>query len=191
MTTKKTANSKKQKPVSKKDLPAIDIYRLLSLIPLFPHHKIGIFPTGDGTSLTIPLAKNVFYGSVDAIDYQKKMLDKTKESLVKNKLTNVELNIMKDNTLPIKNNSLDGMILPFPKQEISNIQATLESIAQCLKKIGWVVAIEWHKNATPSGPPQTKRISGSTLRSYFEKVGFRFVSHRSFNENYYILLMRK
>jgi ubiquinone/menaquinone biosynthesis C-methylase UbiE len=191
MATKQTTRSKKQIPVSKRDLPVIDIHRLLSLIPLFPHHKIGVFPTGDGTSFTIPIAKNVFYGSVNAIDYQKKMLDKTKESLEKNKLTNVELNLTKDNTLPIENNSLDGMILPFPKQNIPNIQTILQEIPKSLKNLGWIIAIEWHKHKTPSGPPLTKRISESTLRSYLEKVGLRFVSYRSFSENYYILLMRK
>ena len=191
MTTKKTARSKQQKSSPKKDLPIIDIHRLLSLIPMFPHHNIGIFPTGNGTSLTIPLAKNVYYGSVDAIDYHQKMLDQTKKTLMKNKLTNVELHITKDDKLPLKNSSLDGMILPFPKQEIANIQTTLKEVSKCLRNLGWVVAIEWHKTQTPIGPPQTKRIAGSTLRTYFEKVGFRFVSYRSFDENYYILLMRK
>ena len=36
MTTKKTARSKQQKSSPKKDLPIIDIHRLLSLIPMFP-----------------------------------------------------------------------------------------------------------------------------------------------------------
>ena len=84
MTTKKTARSKQQKSSPKKDLPIIDIHRLLSLIPMFPHHNIGIFPTGNGTSLTIPLAKNVYYGSVDAIDYHQKMLDQTKKIIAAN-----------------------------------------------------------------------------------------------------------
>ena len=149
MTTKKTARSKQQKSSPKKDLPIIDIHRLLSLIPMFPHHNIGIFPTGDGTSLTIPLAKNVYYGSVDAIDYHQKMLDQTKKTLMKNKLTNVELHITKDDKLPLKNSSLDGMVLPFPKQEIANIQTTLKEVSKCLKNLGWVVAIEWHKTQTP------------------------------------------
>ena len=191
MATKQTARSKKQKPVSKRDLPDIDIHRLLSLIPLFPHHTIGIFPSGDGSSFTIPIAKSVFYGSVNAINYHKKMLDQTKESLMKIKLTNVELNLTKNNTLSIDHNSLDGMVLPFPKQEIPNIQTILKEIPKFLKNLGWIVVIEWHKHKTPSGPPQTKRISESTLRSYLEKVGFRFVSYRNFSENYYMLLMRK
>ena len=90
------------------------------------------------------------------------------------------------------NKNIDSiLVIPFPKQEIANIQTTLKEVSKCLKNLGWVVAIEWHKTQTPIGPPQTKRIAGSTLRSYFEKVGFRFVSYRSFDENYYILLMRK
>ena len=176
--------------VSSERRRALDTYRLLSMIPVLPHHVVADIGCGPGY-FTIPLAKYLFDGKVFALDVQQEMLDAAKEALQAINLTNVEVVLSEEEKLPLEDECLDGTLAAFVLQEAENPTALLEEARRCLRKSGWLVLLEWHKRKTEEGPPVRQRIEEKKLRTMAEKVGFRFGSRRDLNGAQYMLLMRK
>ena len=169
---------------------ALDTHRLLSMIPVLPHHVVADIGCGPGY-LTIPFAKYLFDGKVFALDVQQEMLDATQEALEAVNLSNVEVMLSEEERLPLEDECLDGTIAAFVLQEADSPNALLKEARRCLKKSGWLALLEWHKRKTDEGPPLKRRIEEKRLRTMAEKQGFRFGSRRDLNGSQYMLLMRK
>lgn len=169
---------------------ALDAQRLLSLIPVMPHHVVADIGCGPGY-FTVPFAKYLFDGKLFALDIQQEMLDATREQLKAVNLTNVEIKLSEEEKLPLEDESLDGGLAAFVLQEAENPDALLKEARRCLKKSGWLALLEWHKKKTKEGPPVKQRIEEKKLRSMAEKLGFRFGSRHDLNGSQYMLLMRK
>lgn len=169
---------------------SLDIHRLLSLIPVMPYHVIADIGCGPGY-FTIPLAKYLFDGKVFALDVQQEMLDATKGEVKAVNLTNVKMVLSEEETLPLKDASIDGGLAAFVLQEAENPTALLMESHRALKKSGWLAILEWHKRKTRDGPPVKQRIEEKKLRGMAEKLGFKFRSRHDLNGSQYMLIMRK
>ena len=167
-----------------------DTYRLISLIPILPHHHVADIGCGTGY-FTVPLAKFVFDGKVYALDVRQKMLDATREALEALNLTNVEPMLLEEKKLPLEDESLDGAIIAFGLGGADGARALLKDTLRCLRKSGWLAILEWHKREMDEGPPLRRRMDEDKLRGIVQKLGFRLKARRDFNGKQYVMLMRK
>ena len=169
---------------------SLDVFRVTSLIPIFPHHVIADIGCGPGF-FTVPLAKHVFDGKIYAIDVQQEMLDAAKEGLERIRLTNVELILSKDDRLPLDDDSLDGALAAFVVHEAENPKSLLEDTRRCLRRGGWIALLEWNKREMEEGPPLEDRIDELDLYEMAYETGFRSLGRYTLNDNQYMLVMRK
>jgi ubiquinone/menaquinone biosynthesis C-methylase UbiE len=176
--------------VSSERRKSLDTYRLISLIPILPHHWVADVGCGPGY-FTVPLGKNLFDGKVFALDVQQEMLDATQKALDDIHLTNVEVMLSKEKELPLDDECLDGALVAFVLQEADNPRALLTEIRRCLKKAGWLAILEWQKRKTDDGPPVSQRIDEERMRAMTEKLGFRISARHSLNGQQYMMLARK
>ena len=167
----------------------LDVHQVMSVIPILPYHSVADVGCGKGY-FTVPLAKYLFDGKVYALDADQKMLDATKESADRSRLTNVEPILAKGYKLGLDEDSLDGALAAFVVHEVA-AEDLLKQLHKCVRKGGWVALLEWRKEKMDEGPPLTKRVDEDDLRKLAEGVGFRFTTRRSLNEKQYMLLLRK
>ena len=67
----------------------LDIYHIMSLLPVMPYQEIADVCCGEGT-LSVPLGKLVYRGKVTALDTVKKDLTAARKQLKNIRLTNVK-----------------------------------------------------------------------------------------------------
>ena len=169
----------------------LDIYHIMSLLPVMPYQEIADVCCGEGT-LSVPLGKLVYRGKVTALDTVKKDLTAARKQLKNIRLTNVKASHISDETsLPLKDESIDGAMASFFYQASKNPQSILKELSRSLKKGGWLALIEWQKEFGESAPPEQKKISPEKCREIAEKEGFRFYIRHDLSDMAYMLLLRK
>ena len=151
---------------------------------------IAVVGCGSG-KFAIALGKYVFSGKVHALDSNKASLDAVEEERKRINLNNIELGDLKDDKLPLDDESVDGAFIGFYLNEASKPKKLLEEAKRCLKKGGWIVALEWAKVEMEQGPPLKQRIAVADLRKLIEDAGFKFTSRHDLNTRQYMLILRK
>ena len=168
---------------------SLDMYRLLSLIPILPHLAIADIGCGPGF-FTVPLAKYLWDGKLFAVDIKQEMLDAAKEAVDSERLSNVEFVKSTERRLPLKKDSLDGSVVAFVIQEAAGRESLLKEIRRCQRTPGWAVILEWHKKKSKEGPPFQQRIKDTDMMNLLEKTGFRVSTKRDLNNQQYMIVAR-
>ena len=168
----------------------VDLFRIMSLIPISPHNVVADVGCGPGF-FTVPLGKAVFHGKVHALDVQQEMLDAAMERLKGVRLSNVEATLSEENSIPLDDESLDGVFAAFMIHEVEDSKALLTDCLRSLRKGGWLALLEWYKHEMEDGPPLEDRIDEPDLRSIAIDAGFRLTASHGLNEKHYMLVMRK
>ena len=169
---------------------SIDTIRLLSLIPVLPHHVVADVGCGEGY-FTVALAKYLFDGKVFALDGRKELLNATQEALKAAQLTNVEVTESRAKKLPIEDEALDGVLLAFVLHAAGDPKRLIKETYRCLRKGGWSAILEWRNKETAEGPPLDHRIGSDEMASLVEGAGFRISSRRDVTSAHYLLVVRK
>ena len=154
---------------------ALDMYRLLSLMPILPHHVVADIGCGPGF-FTVPLAKYLWDGKLYAVDIQQEMLDAAKEAVESERLSNVELVRSTERRLPLDKEGLDGALMAFVLQEAAGRKSLLKEVRRCMRTPGWAVVIEWHRKESEEGPPFKQRIEDTEMVKLLDEAGFRVAS---------------
>lgn len=168
---------------------SLDMYRMLSLIPILPHHVIADIGCGPGF-FTVPLAKYLWDGKIYAVDIKQEMLDAAKEGVDRERLSNVEYVKSTERRLPIKKGILDGAVAAFVIQEAAGRESLLKEIHRCMRTPGWTVILEWHRKKSKEGPPLKQRIADTDMMNLLEKTGFRVASKHDLNSQHYMIVAR-
>ena len=168
---------------------SLDMYRLLSFIPILPHHAIADIGCGPGF-FTVPMAKYLWDGKLFAVDIKQEMLDAAKEAVDSERLSNVEFVKSTERRLPLKKDSLDGAVVAFVIQEAAGRESLLKEIRRCQRTPGWAVILEWHKKKSKEGPPFQQRIKDTDMMNLLEKTGFRVSTKRDLNNQQYMIVAR-
>ena len=171
-------------------LQELDPYRVMSMIPLLPYQVIAVVGCGSG-KFTIALGKYVFSGKVHALDSSKAALDAVEEERKRINLNNIELGDLKDDKLPLDDDSADGVFAAFSLYKAANTSDILSDAYRSLRKGGWFVILEWHRKRTKNGPPVRERLDEPKLIELAKKAGFRLTSTHPLNEEHYMIVMRK
>ena len=179
----------------KADLLSADRYettdpqRLISMLPVLVYHEVADIGCGPGF-FTIPFAKYLFDGKVYAIDVQQEMLDAAQEQVKEVNLTNVEMKLAGENELPLEDDSLDGAFIAFVLHETESPTTMLSEARRCLRKGGWLAALE-HKETAEDGPPVNRRLDETEVGDMARELGFRIETAHNLNDHHYMLVMRK
>ena len=176
--------------VSRDRRNALDVYKLLRIIPILSHHAVADVGCGPGF-FTIPMAKMVFDGRIYALDIQDEMLDAVRAEVEKVNLTNVEVVKSQEKKLPLEDESVDGVLAAFVLQEATSPKTLLKEALRTLKTHGWLVVLEWYKEEMEEGPPVSQRIDMEDMKEMTTKAGFRVREARDLNGKQYMVMARK
>ena len=169
----------------------LDIYHIISLLPIMPYHEIADICCGVGT-LSVPLGKAVYRGKVTAFDSDKANLTVARRELKNIRLSNVQAKHMaNEKKLPLKDESLDGVMASFFKQASKTPSDILGEAHRVMRNGAWLALMEWRKDYTDQGPVVKSRISQDECRAMAEDKGFRFYMRHDFSEMAYMLLFLK
>ena len=170
----------------------LDIYHIMSLLPVMPYNNITELGCGDG-SITVPLAKLVYRGKVSTFDTVKKRLTITRKSVKENRLTNVKVNYAEEgNCLEVGDERFDGVMSSFHLHASNRPYTLLKDSINSLKKGGWLALVDWHKDATSEqSPPVKLRIGQDKSRNIVEKLGCSFYIRHDLSDSIYMLIFRK
>ena len=171
-------------------LQKLDPFRVMSMIPLLPYQVIADVGCGKG-KFTIALGKYVFSGKVHALDSDKASLDAVDAERKRIHLNNIELGELKDDKLPLDDDSADGVFAGFSLHKAANTNDILSEVFRCLHKGGWFAVLEWHRKRTKDGPGVRDRLDEPKLIDAAKKIGFRLTSRHDLNDQHYMLVMRK
>ena len=180
----------RESTISAERLEALDLHRVMSMIPIMPYHTVVDISSGTG-HFAIPLAKYVFDGKVCALDNKKGTLEVIQETVNKLRLGNVETILNKGKKLRLDTDSVDGVLVPFVFSSGTHIANLLKEIYRVLHSGGWMAALEWNDVDSNDAPPKTTRVTTAELQRIAEKTKFRFTASYHLDEDQYMLLMRK
>ena len=89
-----------------------------------------------------------------------------------------------------KLSSVDLALLCTVLHEIKDQEAFLKQIASCLKPGGMLAVIEFHKHATPYGPPPEMRISPEDVLRLSSPAGIVVNEGFTLAESYYCVCLQ-
>ena len=169
-----------------------DPQSMIALVPIHNDHKVADVGSGPGW-LSIPLAKYVYAGTCYAIDVQKEMLEHVKSQGESAKLGNIETVVSKENSIPLDDESLDGIALSDVLNEASRPNTLIKEAARLLKKSGWISIVEWLpiEGKAEVGPAASKRVVQQEMREAVEALGFTTLTSRQLTPHRYIIVARK
>ena len=96
-----------------------------------------------------------------------------------------------DYEFPVESGVLDGLFIAFVVHHPEDQVRFLTAAKEMLRPGGWCFILEWHKEETASGPPQTARINPDELRKLCESAGFRYQESGDVNDENYRMTVIK
>jgi len=163
----------------------LDPYRIIPLIPIQPGHNVGDIGCGPGV-FSIPLAKYLFSGKLYAVDIHEPMLKEITSTLDSINLNNIELNLSTENSIPIDNNVLDGVFVSCTLEEAQSPSVLLTEIKRIIKQFGWLTIISCLTKNNDNINLEYEYIPKTKLNRMVEKLGFKLLSQRELNDQYYL-----
>ncbi len=169
-----------------------DPQSMIALVPIHHEQKVADIGSGPGW-LSIPLAKYLYSGKCYAVDIQQEMLDQVKKQAEIARLGNIETVISKENSIPMDNDSLDGVVFSNVLNEAKRPKALIKEGGRLVKKSGWLTIIEWLpiEGKPEVGPVASKRLVQQEMREAVEDLGFKTLTSRQLTPHRYIIVARK
>ena len=167
----------------------LDPYSIIPLIPIRPGHNVGDIGCGPGV-FSIPLAKYLFSGKLYAVDIHEPMLKEITSTLDSINLNNIELNLSTENSIPIDNNILDGVFVSCTLEEAQSPSVLLTEIKRIIKQFGWLTIISCLTKNNDNINLEYEYIPKTKLNRMVEKLGFKLLSQRELNDQYYLSIYK-
>lgn len=133
-------------------------------------------------------------GRVIAVDIQKDLLERVKYTAKEYELNNVEVlwaDIDSEKALPIKDSSVDAVIVSNLFFQLDNKESAVKEIQRILKVRGKVMVIDWSDSFGGLGPASSDIVPEHVLRNLFEENGFVVERQLLAGAHHYGFIMRK
>lgn len=128
---------------------------------------------------------------VYAIDVQEEMLDIVREKIGVGKLTNIEIILSKESSIPLPDDSIDVLFMANVFHELEERGAILREAKRILSGSGRLIIIDWNKMEMEMGPPVKERLSEDEVISICEDGGFRILERLEAGKYNYMLVFGK
>jgi ubiquinone/menaquinone biosynthesis C-methylase UbiE len=141
---------------------------------------------------TLRLARAVGpQGRVFAVDVEPRILDVLRERIEARQLRNVTpvLGLGDDPLLPAA--SCDLILIVDTYHHFPDRTAYLRRLATILRPGGRVANIDYHRRATPVGPPQDHRVARDDFLREAAAAGFQVDRELTFLESQYFIILRR
>ncbi len=159
-----------------------------------PGMEIADFGAGSG-HFSISASKHLMStGRVYAIDIQKDLLTKLKNSAAKNGAYNIEViwgDIDKENGTKLRSSSIDLIFFNNILFQLESKDACIKEIKRILKPAGRVCVVDWEDSFGGIGPQPQFVITKESAVSMFEKAGFHKERELSAGSHHYGLIFKK
>jgi ubiquinone/menaquinone biosynthesis C-methylase UbiE len=144
---------------------------------------------------TIAAAKSLMAtGRVYAVDAQKDLLTKIKNSAVSQGLYNVEViwgDIEKPSGTHLREASIDLVLLSNILFQVENKSGLLSEVKRILKPGGRVLVVDWTDSFGGLGPEPKKVVLKNTVQEMFEKNGYHLDREISAGSHHYGIIFKK
>ncbi|MFH1656663.1 MAG: class I SAM-dependent methyltransferase [Candidatus Nealsonbacteria bacterium] len=151
----------------------LDPEEVLNKLSLKSDMMAGDFGSGPG-GFTIPLAKRLEDGIVNALDVQVAPLSALKSHSLVEKLNNIRFircNLEKVNGSTLSDSSLDLVLLVNILFQIDNKTAIIVEAYRVLKKGGKLLVVDWLPESSQG--PKKGKIDQKEIKKIIEKIGFK------------------
>ncbi len=188
----KTPVANAEKLLNPKLEEAYDPQSLIALAPIHTDQDVADVGSGPGW-LSIPLAKYLYGGKLHAVDIQEGMLEKVAERAAQYRLYNIETVLSKESTIPLENESLDGLVLSGTLNEATRAKSLFKECARLLKPAGWLAVVEWNPEDGDAdfGPPAKQRISMDSVDEMGADLGLKRIRGRGLGPAHYVVIFKK
>ena len=170
-----------------------------------PEHVLDKFILGDGRivadfgagsgAYTLAAARRVGdHGKVYAIDVQRDLLLRIKNSATQARLHNVDIiwgDIEKRGGTGLKDESVDAVIISNVLFQTEDKSAAIREAYRILKSGGRVLFVEWSDSSGGVGPSGEYLIAKNEARSIFESTQFSFERDIAAGIHHYGMVFRK
>ncbi len=117
---------------------------------------------------TLPLAAKV--STVHALDISEDMLGKLRTNLDGQGISNVETALSAENTLPLADDSVDGVLMAFVAHEFDEPVKAFAEAGRVIKAAGILAVVEFAK-VESWGPPLAHRVSPEEVEGWAHQAG--------------------
>jgi ubiquinone/menaquinone biosynthesis C-methylase UbiE len=155
---------------------------------------VADFGAGTG-AYTIPLARKVGEkGRVYAIEVQKELLPRIKNTAINQGLSNVEVlwgDVERHMATKLANNSIDLVILANVFFQADNKIGLTKEAKRVLKSGGKLLFVDWKDSYGGFGPQPESIVLPVEARKYFETEGFAYEKDIQAGEQHYGFICTK
>ena len=111
-------------------------------------------------------------GKVFAVDVQQAMLDRTRETITKHQLSNIELALGEESDPHLPSGALELVFIAHAYHEFSNPESIIAAVNQSLKPAGRLVVIEFAEGHAFGPQDKAERMTEEQIRAEIEPAGF-------------------
>ncbi len=168
----------------------LDPFAVFAFIPIESNHHVADVGCGPAY-FTVPLAKQLLYGKVYAIDVDDRMLAEARRRVEGSHLGNVEMLKSDGASVPVPAGSVDGALVAFVLHEVADKRKLLESVREALKPGGWLAVLEWQDKDVEGVPSPDRRVRPDALNRLATEAKLQPRSVREMNGRHYLAVFRK
>ena len=145
---------------------------------------------GAGTGIFSVAAARISSAEVNALDISDEMLEIMRRKKAEENLQNLNILKVHSEELPLESGSCDFAIMVTVLHEIEDRDSMLKEIKRVLSENGKFLVIEFHKKATPMGPPVDHRIAKETVERLCSGSGFQKLEAFEMGDNFYGIIFK-
>ena len=142
---------------------------------------------GCGTGFfSIPAARRV--KKVFALDISQEMLDILRDKIKKEKITNIEVILSGESSIPLSGRSMDILFMANVFHELEDRFTLLKEVKRVLKMNGRLIIIDWKKMEMDFGPPLQERLDEKEVIDTCFRNGFTCIERLNIGPYNYMLI---
>lgn len=144
---------------------------------------------GAGSGLFTLAAAQMSSQTVYALDINPRMLETIEAKAVAAGLGNIELRLVVDELLPAPDHAVDLALVATVLHEIPDKESFITEIRRLLKPAGRLAVIEFHRSATPFGPPINSRLGVDEVTTLLAAHHFTLIEQFDLGPNFYCVVL--
>lgn len=142
---------------------------------------------GCGTGFfSIPASRRV--KKVFALDIQQEMLNILSDKVKKEKITNIEVILSEESSIPLSDKSVDILLMANVFHELEDKLSLLKEVKRVLDMNGRLMIIDWEKMEMDFGPPLHERLDEKEVIDICIGNGFAFLEKENIGPYNYLLI---
>lgn len=140
---------------------------------------------GAGTGVFSFPAAEISKAEIYALDVSDDMIKILEARKLERKVKNLKVKKVKDEILPLEDESCDLTIMITVLHHIENKKLIISEIKRVLKENGRFMVVEFYKEDTSAGPPVHIKISEEEVERIGNENGLKVMDKFSLGENFY------